>query len=197
MRILPLSVFICVHLWFLFLCVNGIGCASAVSAGTNTSLSADDLTAMTDRMAMSIVAAPGVQEAIAREGKLRVVIQPVENYMSGEILPAGQKRAFVTRVRELLAGGGTRDRFVWIMNKADFYAVRGSELETHDLGPSPDSMQPTHELTARFDSLTNVTSSARSSGYLCAYRLVDLRTREVVWADKYEVRKTAVRGFLD
>jgi hypothetical protein len=163
----------------------------------NASLTGEDLVAMTDRMAQSIVASPGVREAIEREGRLRVVIQPVENYMTGEILPAGQKRAFVARVRELLAAGGAREQFQWIMNRADYHAVRGSELEGGNLGPDPDSLQPTHALTARFDSLANVTSAVRSSGYLCSYQLLDLRTRETVWTDKYEVRKTVVRGFLD
>lgn len=172
------------------------GCASAVSAGTNTSLNGDDLVRMTDRMSMSILASQGVQRAIAKDGRLRVVIQPVENYMTGEILPAGPKQAFVARVRELLAAHAP-DKFQWIMNRADYYAVRARELETRDLGPNPDAIQPNYALTARFDSLTNENSKLRSSGYLCTYQLTDLRTRETLWTDKYEVKKTAVKGFLD
>lgn len=172
------------------------GCASAVSAGTNTALNGDDLEKMTDKMSMSIMASPNVQAAMAKDGRLRVVIQPVENYMTGEILPAGPKQAFVARVRELLAAHA-RDRFQWIMNRADYYAVRARELESRDLGPNPDSLQPDYALTARFDSLTNENSKVRSSGYLCSYQLTDLRTRETLWTDKYEVKKTAVKGFLD
>lgn len=177
------------------LAATASGCASAVSAGTNTALDGDDLVRMTDRMSMSIVASPGVREAVAKEGRLRVVIQPVENYMTGEILPAGPKRAFVARVRELLAAHA-RGEFQWVMNKSDYYAVRATELE-RDLGPNPDSLRPDYALTARFDSLTNEDSKVRSSGYLCTYQLTDLRTRETLWTDKYEVKKTAVKGFLD
>jgi len=180
----------------LLVMVTAGGCASAVSHGTNTSLSADDLEKMTDQMSMSILASPGVQGAIAKDHRLKVVIQPVENYMTGEILPLGQKQTFVARVRELLAAHAPGE-FQWIMNKADYYAVRARELEGARLGPNPDSLQPDYALTARFDSLTNVTSSQRSSGYLCTYLLTDLRTRETLWTGKYEVKKTAVKGFLD
>ena len=38
------------------------GCASAVAAGHNTALDSTDLVAMTDDMAMKIVASPAVQE---------------------------------------------------------------------------------------------------------------------------------------
>jgi hypothetical protein len=160
-------------------------------------LNGDDLVRMTDRMSMSILASPGVQRAIAKDGRLRVVIQPVENYMTGEILTAVLKQAFVARVRELLAAHAP-ERFLWVMNKGDYYAVRARELEgRRDLGPNPEAIQPDYALTARFDSLTNENSEVRSSGYLCAYELTDLRTRETLWTDKYEVRKTAVKGFLD
>jgi hypothetical protein len=179
-----------------FCLLTSLSCASAVSAGHNTSLSADDLVKMTDQMSTSILASPAVQQALQKDGRLKVVIQPVENYMTGEILPQGQKQTFVARVRELLAAHAP-GQFQWIMNKTDYYAVRSRELESHDLGPNPDSLQPDYALTARFDSLTNVTSAARSSGYLCTYLLTDLRTRETLWTDKYEVRKTAVKSFLD
>lgn len=173
------------------------GCASAVAAGTNTSLSGDDLIAMTDKMSISILASPGVQQALAKNHRLKVVIQPVENYMTGEILPQGPAQTFVARVRELLAAHAP-DQFQWIMNKADYHAVRARELEgAHNLGPDPESLQPDYALTARFDSLANVSSKVRSEGYLCTYELTDLRTRETLWTDKYEVKKTAVKGFLD
>jgi PBP1b-binding outer membrane lipoprotein LpoB len=178
------------------LMILSTGCASAVSAGTNTSLNGDDLIAMTDKMSMSILASPGVQQAIAKDHRLKVVIQPVENYMTGEILPSGQKQTFVARVRELLAAHAP-NQFQWIMNKSDYYAVRAKELETRDLGPNPDSLQPAYALTARFDSLGNESSKVRTEGYLCTYQLTDLRTRETLWTDKYEVKKTAVKGFLD
>ena len=150
---------------------------------------------MTDDMAMKIVADPDVQAAIRHSGKLKVVVQPVENRMTAEVLPKGPAEAFTARVRALLSNHAP-DRFTWVMNRDTFYDLRGRELDV-DLGPSPDAIDPEYALTAIFGSLTNETSRGRSSYYLCTYELTNLRDRTVLWTDKYEVRKTVVKGFLD
>jgi hypothetical protein len=171
------------------------GCASAVQAGHNTALDGVDLVRMTDDMAMKIVADPEVQAAIQHSGKLKVVVQPVENRMTAEVLPKGPAEAFTARVRALLSNHAP-DRFTWVMNRDTFYDLRGRELDV-DLGPSPDAIDPEYALTAIFGSLTNETSRGRSSYYLCTYELTNLRDRTVLWTDKYEVRKNVVKGFLD
>jgi len=184
------SAFIC---GFIFLCC---GCGTAVSHGVNTALSGVDLVTMTDQMAASIAGDPEVQAAIAREGRLVVVVQPVENYMRGEVLPRGQAEAFTGRVRTLLSKHAP-DRFVWVMNRDAFYNLRGRELDGVDPGPSPDAMNPRYALTAKFSSLGNETQKVRTSYYLCSYELTNLADRSVLWTDAYEVKKTAVKGFLD
>src|SRR5262245_16465559 len=110
------------------------GCSSAVSSGTNTALSGDDLVKMTDDMAMKIVADPEVQSAIAREGTLKIVVQPVENKMRAEVLPRGPAEAFTGRLRTLLARHDP-DQFTWVMNRDAFYRLRERELDGVDPGP--------------------------------------------------------------
>lgn len=182
---------------WLILFALGTGCAAtgAVGSGTNTALDSVDLVAMTDDMAMKIVADPEVQAAVAREGKLKVVVQPVENLMVGEVLPRGPAEAFTARVRSLLAKAAPGD-FTWIMSRDAFYRLRDQELDV-DLGPSPEAIDPRFALQARFSSLTDESSKRRTSYYLCVYELLDLDTRNVLWAGTYEVKKTAVKGFLD
>jgi hypothetical protein len=171
------------------------GCASAVQAGHNTALDSVDLVAMTGDMAAKIVADPEVQRAIAAEGSLKVVVQPVENLMVGEVLPRGPAEAFTARVRALLAQAAPGN-FTWIMNRDAFYRLRARELDV-DLGPSPEAIDPKYALQARFSSLTDEDRRRRSSYYLCVYELLDLQTRNVLWNGTYEVKKTAVKGFLD
>ena len=171
------------------------GCASAVAVGTNTALDSLDLQQMTDQMAASIVADPDVQAAIAKEGTLRIVVQPVENRMTGEILPRGEAEAFIARVRFLLAKQAP-DKFTWVINRDTFYRLRATELEGQ-LGPSPDAVNPRYALWAQFYSLTREDSERRTSSYLCVYELTDLDRRTTLWTDKYEVKKVAVKGFLD
>src|SRR4051794_768084 len=70
------------------------GCTGAVQSGHNTALDSMDLTQMTDRMAASIAGSPTVQAAIAQNGPLKIVVQPVQNEITAEILPRGQADAF-------------------------------------------------------------------------------------------------------
>jgi hypothetical protein len=172
------------------------GCASPLQVATYAQLEGDDLVRITDEMAMQMAGSPAVQEAIAREGMLRIVIKPVENYMTAEVLPSGPSNAFVARVRSLLAQHAP-DSFTWIANRDAYYALRGQELEGIDPGPNPDAIQPQYALTARFDSIAREDQQRRSSYYLCSFFLADLQTRDVLWSGKYELKKTAVKGFLD
>jgi PBP1b-binding outer membrane lipoprotein LpoB len=172
------------------------GCASAVEAGQNTALNGTDLIAMTDDMAMKIMASPAVQQAIAREKRLKVVVEPVVNQMRAEVLPKGPADAFTARLRSLLSHHAP-DQFTWIMNRDAFYSLRNQELSGVELGPSPDAINPEYSLTATFTSLADENSQGRSSYYVCVYDLTNLQTRDVLWTGSYEVQKKAVKGFLD
>jgi hypothetical protein len=172
------------------------GCKNAVQSGQNTALDSVDLVQMTDDMAMKIAADPEVQRAIADRGKLRVVVQPVENLMEAEVLPRGQADAFTGRVRTLLSRHAP-DRFQWIMNRDAWYALRGHELNGVDVGPAPEAVNPEFALTAKFQSLTDETKKGRTATYLCVYELTSLADRTILWADRYEVKKSVVKGFLD
>ncbi len=171
------------------------GCTSAVQSGHNTALDSMDLTSMTGQMAASIAGNPMVRAAIKREGRLRVVVQPVRNEMQAEVLPRGQAEAFTGRVRALLSKHDPGE-FMWIMNRGAYERLRKQELE-YDLGPSPEAVNPEYALVARFRSLSDESSQHRTSAYLCVYELSNLATRTILWTDKYEVKKTAVKGFLD
>ena len=184
------SAFICGSLLF------SLGCASnntAVSHGHNTALDSANLVEMTEDMTAKILADPEVQTQLARKGRLKVVIQPVENRMVGEVLPRGAKEAFVARLRSLLQERAPQ-KFTWVMNRDNWYAIREKEL---DPGPDPARLQPEYALTARFSSITDESSKHRSSYYLCVYNLTDLNSGQTLWTDKYEVKKSAVKGFLD
>jgi hypothetical protein len=137
-----------------------------------------------------------VQAAYDKNGPLKIVVQPVENRMTAEILPKGPAEAFTARVRTLLARHSP-ERYTWIMNRDAFYDLRGRELEGIDLGPSPDAVNPQYALTATFSTLTKEDAKRRSAYYLCVYELTNLHDRSVLWTGSYEVKKNAVKEFLD
>jgi hypothetical protein len=144
-------------------------------------------------MAQKIAGDPEVRAAIASEGPLPIVVLPVENQMTGEILPRGQAAAFTTRLRTLLANQ-MPGSFVWVLNRDDFYMLRSAEL---DKGPAPESIQPKYALHARFQTLTKDTRDRRSVYYLCVYEITDITNRLSLWTGSYEMKKAVVKGFLD
>jgi hypothetical protein len=177
------------------LAAGGCATATALQSGYSTALDSVDLETMTDQMAAGIAGDPEVQSAIAGEGALKVVVQPVENRMTGEILPRGEAEAFTARVRALLSKHAP-DQYVWIMNRDTFYRLRARELDV-PLGPSPDATNPRYALWAHFHSLTDESSKRRTSSYLCIFELTDLDRRTTLWTGDYQVKKVAVKGFLD
>src|SRR5688500_10148985 len=151
-----------------FICGSVSG-MSAVQRGRSAALDSADVVKMTDDMAMQIVASESVQNAIIRDGQLKVVVEPVENRMRAEVLPRGQAEAFTARVRVLRARHAP-DRFTWIMNRDAYYRLRERELDI-DLGPAPEAINPEYALTSRFSSLADEHRKGRNSYYLCVFEL--------------------------
>ena len=183
-----------------FVGLGAAGCGNAVRTGTSTALSGFDLEVMADQMARSIMADPDVQQAIAERGPLKVVVLPVENRLTGEVLPQGQARAFTAQVRVLLSrsqsSAGERN-FVWVNNRDTFYALRNRELEGIDPGPAPEAVSPEWALHATFRSLTDDDKRRRSAFYQAVFALTSLDNRTTLWTDVYNVKKSAVKNFLD
>jgi hypothetical protein len=182
--------------WSVALLLAVTGCSDAVSSGRSASLSGDDLQQITDDIAMQLAGDPEVRAAITSEGPLPVVVLPVENQMTGEVLPRGPAMAFTARVRTLLSQKAPND-YVWVLNRDEFNALRAAELTGVSLGPSPDAIQPRYALHARFQTLTSDTRDSRSVYYLCVYELTDISNRRSLWTGKYELKKAVVKGFLD
>ena len=182
--------------FFLLFIVLFAGCGDAVSTGHNTALDGVDLQTMTDDMAAQVAADPDVQKAIADHGKLKIVVQPVQNRMTAEVLPSGAATAFTGRVRVLLSRHSPND-YLWVMNRDAWYRLRGRELTEDQAGPSPEAINPEYALVATFSSITNERKKRRSSYYLCVYELTSLKDRTLLWTGKYEVKKSAVGGMLD
>lgn len=176
--------------------LSGCTAASIVTVGERSTLDSLDLTTMTDDMAMKIAGDPEVLAEFNAYGPLKIVVQPVENRLTAEVLPRGEAEVFTARVRQLLSKHAS-ERFTWIMNRDSFYRLRSRELEAIDLGPAPEAMNPKFELKATFSSLTDEDFKRRSSYYLCVYELTNLESRSALWSGRYEVKKMAVKGGIE
>jgi hypothetical protein len=176
------------------------GCeTSAINRDSKTTfLDSNDMLTMTNRMAQSIVADARVQAAWTA-GPLKIVIMPVVN-QTNEIIPAGQGELFVARLQGLLAQQpALKDKFVWILNRADYERLRATEFGPQ-LGPSEAEIQPEYALWAEFHAATDAKKNKRSDLYLCQYKLTKIagdQTRATIWVGEYQTSKSMKRSLLD
>jgi hypothetical protein len=79
-----------------------------------------------------------------------------------------------------------------------FNELRARELDLGiDPGPNPDRVQPGYALTARFSNIFAEDKRRRETFYLCVFELTNLSGGTILWSGSYEVKKAAVKGFLD
>jgi PBP1b-binding outer membrane lipoprotein LpoB len=149
-------------------------------------LQSKDVVVASDEMARSILSLPELNVSGSR---WTVVVTGVRN----ETVSARQNLdIFIQRLRVNLARHG-RDRVQLIANRDAFRELQSRELEQErdDFGqgsgnakPGPAGIQPDFGLEATASDLPN----RGTDYYLFEFRLVDMKTRELVWTDAYEVR---------
>jgi len=167
------------------------GCGGAPKAKT-TFLNSVDLVAMTDRMAQSFAGDDVIGRRSAADPLWVISIFRVTNH-TNQIIRDGEKWLYVARLRSMLAQTTVaKDRsIVWVMPPERWRMV-AEELDVSE-EPHGLRLEPTHQLTAEFNALTNTSAKGRTDAYLCDYQLLDLRSGSIVWEGAYEVKR-AIAG---
>ncbi len=167
------------------------GCGSAPKAQT-TFLRSVDLVDMTDRMAESFAHNSIMTNRGQSDQAWIISINRVTNH-TNQIIPDREKWLYIARLRAQLAQSNiARERsLVWIIPPECWPMVAEELGVAHE--PYGLRMNPTHQLTAEFYALTNTSGQGRSDAYMCDYQLVDLASGQLVWEDKWEVKR-AIAG---
>ena len=173
----------------LLVCLAAAGC-SAPRINT-TRLGSIDLVNMTDQMTASLMQTPAVGLRSPASDPWRVTIDRVSN-QTQDILPEGEKRAFIARLRAQLSQEPTLRQ-----HQIHFIAPADQRQQTAELHTDAVVIRPTHALTATFYSASHFGRAARSDAYLAAFQLLDLVTNQIVWEDRYEVKYAVERNKLD
>lgn len=149
-------------------------------------LQSKDVVNASDQMAMDLLQLP---ELNASERRWTIVVTGVRN----ETTSAGQNLdIFIQRLRSKIATEG-RGRVQIIANRDTFRDIQSRELEQERddfqqgggrSSPGPAGIQPDFGLEAVAMDLAN----RGTNYYNFEFRLIDLRTREQVWTNMYEVR---------
>jgi len=154
---------------------------------TGTGVESQDLVAVTDKMAKSILGIPQIANA---QGTPRIVLDPVENSTRFPI----DKDIFLTRIRAEL---NTKAHGKVIFLARERMAALERERQMKQAGQVTSSSDPNvvefkgadFFLTGKLSGLTTRTHTGTSDYILYAFQLVDARTSDIVWEDSAEIKK--------
>lgn len=153
-------------------------------------LQSKDVVVASDQMAQDLLALPELNES---RHQWTIVVDRVENRTTGNRF---DMNIFLYRLKNNLAKYG-RGRVALIENKARYRDVQSRELEGEREGdefgqgggggrpaPGPAGIQPDFGLYARITEMPN----RGTSYYFCEFTLTNLKTRQQVWNNAYEVK---------
>lgn len=137
-------------------------------------LQSKDVVAASDQMAQDLLADPALN---ASHTRWTVVVDHVENKTTDN---AFDMDIFLERLRVNLARQG-KGRVQLIENKAKLHDLQAREIEG---GGQTPGIQPDYALYARIMEMPN----RGTSYFLAEFSITDLRSREQVWTNAYEVK---------
>jgi hypothetical protein len=152
-----------------------------------TGVESQDLVAVTDKMARSILGIPQITSA---QGTPRVVLEPVVNETRFPI----NKDIFLTRIRTQL-NSRAAGRVLFLAR--DRMAALEREQQLKQSGAVTASSDPTvvefkgadYFLTGKLEGISTRTSAGVSDYILYSFQLIDARTSDIVWEDVAEIKK--------
>ena len=152
-----------------------------------TGVESQDLVAVTDKMARSIL---GVPQIVNAHGQPRIVLDPVINNTRFPI----NKDIFLTRIRTQLnskAAGKViflaRERMATLERER---ALKQSGQVTANSDPNVVEFKGADFfLTGKLEGLSTRTSAGTSDYILYAFQLIDARTTDIIWEDSAEIKK--------
>jgi PBP1b-binding outer membrane lipoprotein LpoB len=152
-----------------------------------TGIESQDIVAVTDKMARSILGIPEIANA---KNPPMIVLEPIENNTRFVI----NKDMFLTRIRaELNSKARGKVRFLARNNMAALErerALKQSGQVTSSSDPNIVEFKGAdYFLTGKFEGQHTRTSSGVSDYILYTFQLINARTSEIVWEDSAEIKK--------
>ncbi|MHB8521109.1 MAG: penicillin-binding protein activator LpoB [Limisphaerales bacterium] len=152
-----------------------------------TGIESQDLVAVTDKMARSILGVPQIAKA---QGTPRIVLDPVINNTRFPI----NKDMFLDRIRAMLNERATgkvlflaRERMAALERER---ALKQTGQVTSSSDPNVVEFKGADFfLTGKLDGLSSSTSQGRSDYILYTFQLIDARTSDIIWEGSSEIKK--------
>jgi|SRR5882724_5564351 len=152
-----------------------------------TGIESQDLVAVTDKMARSILAVPQIARA---QTTPRIVIDPVKNETRFPI----NKDLFTDKIRIQLNTQATgrvsflaRDRMAALEHERAL--KQGGQVTASSDPNAVEFKGADFFLTGKLQGLTTRTSQGTSDYVLYSFQLIDARTSDIIWEDSAEIKK--------
>ena len=152
-----------------------------------TGMESQDLVAVTDKMARSVLSVPEIANA---QGIPRIVLEPVINDTRFAI----NKDIFLTRIRTEL-NKNARNKVRFLAREQMKALERERDLKQSGLVTSnsdPNAVEfkgADFFLTGKLSGMTTRTKPGTSDYVLYSFQLIDARTSDIVWEDSAEIKK--------
>ncbi len=152
-----------------------------------TGVESQDLVAVTDKMARSILTTPQIANA---QGTPRVVLDPVVNDTRFPI----NKDIFLSRIRVEL-NSKARGKVLFLARER--MAALEKERQMKQSGQVTSTTDPNIQefkgadffLTGKLEGLSTKTKAGISDYILYTFQLIDARTTDIIWEDSAEIKK--------
>ena len=168
------------------------------AVGPTSRMSADDLDAIVEQMASSLLDSDFLQDRTARSPPIRLVIDKVENLTSDVVTKAEQwmVMARLCRASGLVALGRKKNLQVQISSRRAELVSGAGYADV--VGWQP----PTHVMTATFRSMRRAAvhpeqglTNLRQDSYHVVFQITDVKTRQIEWSGQFAFKRLA-RGLL-
>ncbi len=144
-------------------------------------LQSRDLREMTDRLAPDLLTIPEITQSPYR---VTIVVKSIDN--KTEDMPGHDLDIYVHRLAGLLNQAPTRDRLLFVEQKAVLEKMQNEELggTPGTATPGDTRIKPQYALYGTISSMDN----NKTTYYYCEFKLTSLLTGAEVWQGHYEVR---------
>lgn len=164
----------------------------------STRLTADDFQQMANDMAASIAAENTIAARSPNSPPWIITISRITN-LTGDVLTESEQWGTIAMLRQQLPLQTlARQKHVVFVIPAERVAALRQNPDLSEIDrPFAAQRRPTHTMTAVFRSVTRADATHRSDLYTCEFEILDLRTAEPVWTDRFEFKRLAMGHIWD
>ena len=173
------------------------GCGA--SGGTSTRMTADDLHELAAQMAQKLAASDALKQRGPDSEPWVVSFDKALN-LSSDLITDSERWYVVHKVQSSLPlqALSQQKNLTFVMPAERLRALRRDP--NLDIAADPNfgaQRRPTHQMTATFRSITRADALNRTEAYYIEFELLDLRSGEPEWIDKFEYKRAATGHIWD